>query len=68
MRTNACVEVGQVWRSSDPRRLSAFKIEAVVEDADVVRIITIYPHDRWFRAIDRVAFQTTGPKGYTRMS
>lgn len=66
MRTNARIEVGQVWRSSDPRRLSAFKI-------------VIYPPKRaeaaqsYYRLYDLKLFRAevflrTGPKGYTRMS
>ncbi len=66
MRTNDNVQPGQVWRSSDPRRLSAFRVIDVT--ADVVFGEPIYPESRYNRTLALAAFLLTGSKGYTRLS
>lgn len=66
MRTNPCVQVGQTWRSSDPRRLSAFRVVDLT--SDVVLVEPIYPKGRSQRALLLDAFLLTGSKGYTRLS
>lgn len=64
------VKPGQVWRSSDPRRLSCFCIVSVIRDVCdgwMVDVVGIYPNTkpRW---LPLASFGVTGPKGYTRMS
>lgn len=66
MRTNANVQVGQRWESSDPRRL--FLIEIADITGDVALLETLYPKGRLQRAVTLDRFQITGSKGYTRVS
>ena len=66
MRTNANVQSDQVWQSSDPRRLSAFRVADLT--ADVLLVEPIYPKGRPQRALRLDAFLLTGTKGYTRLS
>lgn len=71
MRTTGhSVEMGQVWRSSDPRRLSAFRIVArTPEHARVLSLYPLVPPPSWgLRWIPLDRFLVTGPKGYTRVS
>lgn len=63
-RLNNRVVPGQVWRSSDPRRLSAFEIVAV---GDYILAENVYPDEGLPRTLRRAAFQILGPKGYTLM-
>lgn len=65
-RTNANVQVGQTWQSSDPRRLSAFRVIDLT--SDVVLVDPIYPRCRPQRGVRLDAFLLTGTKGYTRLS
>lgn len=66
MRTNANVQVGQTWQSSDPRRLFAFRVTDVT--SDVVTIESIYPKKGQTRVVRLDAFLLTGTKGYHRLS
>ena len=66
MRTNANVQVGQRWQSSDPRRLSAFEVKDIT--ANVVLVEPIYPTGGLQRAVLLDSFMRVGPKGYTRIS
>lgn len=71
MRSNANVRADQVWRSSDPRRLSAFRVVAVYADDQFVEVRSLYPIDprrSRLRALRLESFTETGPKGYTRIS
>lgn len=70
MRVNDRVQVGQVWRSSDPRRLSAFRILEVYVLDQFVHVESVYPqtHRAFLRVIALEAFKLTGPKGYHRIS
>lgn len=65
-RVNKDVRVGQVWASSDPRRLSSFRIVDIT--SDVVTVQPVYPKGGYSRALLLDAFQKTGPKGYKRLS
>lgn len=65
MRSNKRPGIGQIWRSSDPRRLMAFRIAAV--GIASVLVESVYP-GTLDRCVSLSRFQITGPKGYTRMS
>lgn len=79
-RANAIPRVGQVWKSSDPRRLSAFRImhvdqpwlvdEGVVSErhVDIEMITNPGITGRTARTLTLARFQVLGPKGYTRVS
>lgn len=64
-RFNTAVRVGQVWKLSDPRRLSAFKIVGQTETVTTIK--PIYPAGP-YRVVSRDRFQVTGSRGYTRIS
>jgi hypothetical protein len=74
LRANATPRAGQVWKSSDPRRLSAFRIIDVVirkgregwADAELITNPGI--SGRTAMRIPLPRFQVLGHKGYTRVS
>lgn len=82
MRVRATVEAGQVWRSSDPRRLRAVRVLRVCasqpDNEHTVFVRVLYPPAPLRRPDDdglgqnqRVpfrAFLTTGTKGLVRLS
>lgn len=65
-RSNCNVQMGQIWASSDPRRLSAFQVADVT--SDVVLVESVYPKGRAQRALRLEAFLLTNQKGYHRLS
>lgn len=74
MRQNHNVQVGQVWRSSDPRRLRAIRVESVhAEPRDypqeaVVTVLYPRPAGSALQTVPFRAFLTTGTKGLVRVS
>lgn len=75
MRHNQNVQPGQLWRSSDPRRLRL--IEVLEPDIDgrpyglTVTVRVLYPppsNGRRYQTIPFRAFLTTGTKGLVRVS
>lgn len=62
MRQPVALNVGQIWMSSDPRRLSWFTIEEIEGDDIIVR----NGSNARLRTVCRCAFQVTGPRGYMR--
>jgi hypothetical protein len=70
-RANYIPRAGQVWKSSDPRRLSAFRIVSVdhaVDCAYTELITNPGAIGRTARTIALARFQVLGPKGYTRVA
>lgn len=63
MRTFNRVVAGQLWRSSDPRRLSAFRIIDVI--GALAFLGPVYPARGPRRFVRLGAFRVTGSKGYT---
>ena len=69
VRTNFGLRIGQVWRSSDPRRLSAFRIvdfHSIVKRNRIlgtdVEVVSVYPERPGSRRIRADHFQILGPK------
>lgn len=60
MRSHAELKVGQIWRSSDPRRLRAFRVTEITDHHVICKNIQTGRIDE----IRRAAFQATGTKGY----
>ncbi len=67
MRTNATLAAGQIWRVSDPRRLRAIKVVAVVEETVYVDVLYPRPHGVTLQTVRRDVFQQTGTKGMVRI-
>lgn len=68
-RSNIKLEIGQIWQSSDPRRLRAVQI--LETTAALVRVFPVYPCRYPFNMpywTDIVEFARLGSKGYTRVS
>lgn len=65
-RSNGNVRPGQMWASSDPRRLSAFRVTDVAHEAATVE--AVYPETGRRRFLPVAAFLLTGSKGYHRLS
>lgn len=70
-RQHVPLAVGQVWRSSDPRRLSAFKIDYVTGQRrydSIVFTTSVYPPRFGFRVLRVDDFHRLGSKGFVRVS
>lgn len=73
MRQNQNVQVGQVWRSSDPRRLRAFRVlfadmRSGCARVDVEILYPPLPFPRNIQQVNPAGFLTTGTKGLVRVS
>jgi hypothetical protein len=68
-RQHVDVRVGQVWRSSDPRRLTAFRIIRIEDWAVFVEAVYPSVQDGGWKAwpMTTGAFRRLGQKGYMRV-
>jgi hypothetical protein len=70
-RQHVSLANGQVWRSSDPRRLSAFRIDHVTGPHrydSIVFTTPVYPLDAKPRVLRVEDFHRLGAKGFVRVS
>lgn len=73
MRTHLTVAPGQLWQSSDRRRLTLVRVAYVYQwkpDSDIgqVAVDAVYPPNGHKRELPLRRFLVTGSKGYMRVA